>query len=276
MEQGISYPDFEQEKLRQIKSLMAEWKSSLSEEEQKLFVPDGFYPHYFSKNPRILFVAKESTGMLGLVYTDTLFDCYRNEKRIGEKNINQYRFHARMMYMAYGILNKESTFEEFQATPFASKIGDTFGTEDGVSFAFMNISKSSNENGTYANEKLIETSYAHGKKFIKREIELLEPDVIISANVTDKITDIFGEPNVLERIGGNSEVCDVCAQTIKVNSKDTLLLDCWHFSGIKGKKDFEHFYHLVCEFTKTISTNKNRYGRKIRHPKTTDANSVDG
>ena len=101
MEQGISYPDFEQEKLGQIKSLMAEWKSSLSEEEQKLFVPDGFYPHYFSKNPRILFVAKESTGMLGLTYTDTLFECYRNEKRIGEKKINQYRFHARMMYMAY-------------------------------------------------------------------------------------------------------------------------------------------------------------------------------
>lgn len=250
MEQGISYPDFEQEKLGEIKSLMTEWKSSLSEEEQKLFVPDGFYPHYFSKNPRILFVAKESTGMLGLAYTDTLFECYRNEKRIGEKNINQYRFHARMMYMAYGILNKESTFEEFQSTPPASKIGDTFGTEDGVSFAFMNISKSSNENGTYANEKLIETSYAHGKKFIKREIELLEPDVIISANVTDKITNIFGESNVLARIGGNDEECDVCAQTIKVNGKDTLLLDCWHFSSVKGKKDFEHFYHLVCEFTK--------------------------
>mgnify|MGYP007004251803 FL=1 len=250
MNQEISYSDFEQGKLRQIKTLMDEWKSSLSEEEQILFVPDGFYPHYFSKNPRILFVAKESTGMLGLVYTDTLFECYRNEKHIGEKNINQYRFHARMMYMAYGILNKESTFEEFQSTPPASKIGDTFGTEDGVSFAFMNISKSSNENGTYANEKLIGTSYAHGKKFIKREIELLEPDVIISANVTDKITDIFGEPSVLERIGGNGEVCDVCAQTIKVNGKDTLLLDCWHFSSVKGKKDFEHFYHPVCEFTK--------------------------
>jgi len=250
MNQEISYSDFEQGKLRQIKTLMDEWKSSLSEEEQILFVPDGFYPHYFSKNPRILFVAKESTGMLGLVYTDTLFECYRNEKHIGEKNINQYRFHARMMYMAYGILNKESTFEEFQSTPPASKIGDTFGTEDGVSFAFMNISKSSNENGTYANEKLIGTSYAHGKKFIKREIELLEPDVIISANVTDKITDIFGEPSVLERIGGNDDVCDVCAQTIKVNGKDTLLLDCWHFSSVKGKKDFEHFYHPVCEFTK--------------------------
>ncbi len=250
MKREISYPDFEQGKLKQINALMKEWKSSLPEKEQELFVSDGFYPYYFSKKPRILFVAKESTGMLGLAYTDTLFDCYRNEKRIGEKNINQYRFHARMMYMAYGILNKESTFEEFQATPFASKIGDTFGTKDGVSFAFMNISKSSNENGTYANEKLIETSYTHGKKFIKREIELLEPDIIISANVTDKITNIFGEPSVLKRIGGNSKVCDVCAQTIKVNAKDTLLLDCWHFSSVKGKKDFEHFYHPVCEFTK--------------------------
>lgn len=250
MEQGISYPDYEQEKLGQIKSLMSEWKSSLSAEEQRLFVPDGFYPHYFSKNPRILFVAKESTGMLGLAYIDTLFECYRNEKRIGEKNINQYRFHARMMYMAYGILNKESTFEEFQATPPASKIGDTFGTEDGVSFAFMNISKSSNENGTYANEKLIAASYAHGKEFIKREIELFEPDVIISANVTKYITNLFGEPNKLEEIGGNGEVCDVCAQTIRVNGNDTLLLDCWHFSSIKDKKDFEHFYHPVCEFTK--------------------------
>ena len=250
MNQEISYPDFEQGKQEQIKFLMGEWKSSLPKEEQRLFVPDGFYPHYFSKNPRILFVAKESTGMLGLAYTDTLFECYRNEKRIGEKNINQYRFHARMMYMAYGILNRESTFEEFQATPPASKIGDTFGTEDGVSFAFMNISKSSNENGTYADEKLIEASYEHGKNFIKREIELLEPDVIISANVTKYITNLFGKPNKLKEIGGNSEVCDVCAQTIKVNGKDTLLLDCWHFSSVKGKKDFEHFYHPVCEFTK--------------------------
>lgn len=251
MEQKISYPDFEQGKLGQINALMDEWKSALPEEEQKLFVPDGFYPYYFSKKPRILFVAKESTGMLGFAYTDTLFDCYRNEKRIGEKNINQYRFHARMMYMAYGILNKESTFEEFQSTPPASKIGDTFGTEDGVSFAFMNISKSSNKNGTYADEKLIANSYARGKEFIKREIELLEPDVIISANVTDKITNIFGEPNVLARIGGgDGEECDVCAQTIKVNGNDTLLLDCWHFSSVNGKKDFEQFYHPVCEFTK--------------------------
>ena len=230
---------------------MDEWKSSLPEDEQKLFVPDGFYPYYFSKQPRILFVAKESTGMLGLAYTDTLFECYRNEKYIGKKNINQYRFHARMMYMAYGILNKESTFGEFQTTPPASQIGDTFGTKNGVSFAFMNISKSSNQNGTYADEKLIETSYEHGKKFIKREIELLEPDIIISANITKYITGIFGEPKVLARIGGdNDEKCDVCAQTIKVNANDTLLLDCWHFSSIRDKKDFENFYHPVCEFIK--------------------------
>lgn len=251
MENEISYPNFEHERREQIRTLMEEWKSSLPEDQQKLFVSDGFYPYYFSKNPRILFVAKESTGMLGFAYTDTLFKCYRDEKLIGEKNINQYRFHARMMYMAYGILNKESTFEEFQSTPPAVKIGDTFGTEDGVSFAFMNISKSSNETGTYADEKLIANSYARGKEFIKREIELLEPDVIISANVTDKITNIFGEPNVLERIGGgNGEECDVAAQTIRVNGNDTLLLDCWHFSNINGKKDFEHFYHPVCEFTK--------------------------
>ena len=259
MELKISYPNFEQGKLRQINALMDEWKSALTEEEQKLFVPDGFYPYYFSKKPRILFVAKESTGMRGLAYIDTLFDCYRNEKYIGEKNINQYRFHARMMYMAYGILNGDSTNEDFQNTPFASEIGNNFATERGISFAFINISKSSNQNGTYADKRLIADSYNYGKEFIKREIEILEPDVIISANITDKISDIFGKPNVLERVGGgNGEECDVCAQTIKVNSKDILLLDCWHFSYIggknNGKKDFEHFYHPVCSLTKKYLT----------------------
>lgn len=243
------YPESEFEKLSRINSLMQEWKSSLSKEEQELFVPDGFYPFYFSKKPRILFMAKEATGMQGLSYIDTLFECYKDYKLIGEKHINQYRFHARMMYMAYGILNNESTLEDFQATPPAAKIGDTFGTKDGVSFAFMNISKSSNEDGTYANKKLIETSWNHGKDFIKREIEILDPDVIISANVADKIIGILGEPKVLKRIGGGEE-CDVCAQTIKANGKDILLLDCWHFSNIKHKKDFENFYNPVCEFLK--------------------------
>ena len=252
------YPESEHQKLTQIRSLMEQWKASLPTEEQELFVPDGFFPYYFSKKPRILFIAKEALKISGLDYLETLGECYKTEKNVGNKHINQHRFHARILYMAYGILNGESSLAEFQAKPRADKIGDTFGTKDGVSFAFMNISKSSNDSGkTQANKPLMDASFKNGKDFIKREIEILEPDIIISGNVAwEYLVPIFGKPNILARIGGDGgDNCDVCAQTIKVNGKETLLLDCWHFTyiggnGRGGKSDFENFYKPVCEFTK--------------------------
>lgn len=59
----FDYPESEGIKLKQIQSLVEGWKAFLLDDEQVLFVSDGFYPHYFSKKPRNLFIGKGALGM---------------------------------------------------------------------------------------------------------------------------------------------------------------------------------------------------------------------
>lgn len=249
MRREIFYPEFEQEKKTQIDSLMFEWKESLPDKEKQIFVEDGFYPYYFSKKPKILFIAKEALEMSKENYINTLFDCYVNEKTVGNKTLNQYSFHKRLLYLAYGILNKKSSLEDFNAMPNASEIGDSFGSESGVSFAFMNISKSSNDKSVQADLDLIDESVAHGTSFIKKEIEILEPDVIITGNIGGLLFKILDKINVIEKLGGTPNECDVCVHEAIIGNKSVPLLDCWHFSNFT-KSDFENFYSPICNYLK--------------------------
>ncbi len=83
----FDYPESEGIKLKQIQSLVEGWKAFLLDDEQVLFVSDGFYPHYFSKKPRNLFIGKGALGMAVENYIKTLFDSYVNgEKFQGDWN----------------------------------------------------------------------------------------------------------------------------------------------------------------------------------------------
>ena len=51
-----------------------------------------------------------------------------------------------MLYLAYGIMNN---FPSWNNVPKASEIAKNFATTSGISFAFMNISKTSNKSESY-------------------------------------------------------------------------------------------------------------------------------
>ena len=84
---------YENDKQRRINALMLEWKNSLPKDSRQLFVSDGFYPFYFAKKPKLLFVGKETLEMAGCDYIRELSECYVKSKKIGDIPINSHAFH---------------------------------------------------------------------------------------------------------------------------------------------------------------------------------------
>jgi hypothetical protein len=190
---------------------------------KECFVRDGFYPGYLNQKCKVLFVARESLSVEG-DYIKEVFDAYKS-KRIGGKNINQYQFHALMMYIAYALNN--NCFD-WNSIPWAEKLCETFGTPDGLSFAFMNLSKFSNwsESNWQSNWNLINSSLkvSGNDSFIKQEIELLDPDVIITMNLDGNLSYLGEMRKVLN-------TTDINKYAYKVNGKEIPLYDMWHFSA---------------------------------------------
>ncbi|HCE42856.1 MAG TPA: hypothetical protein DET40_04860 [Lentisphaeria bacterium] len=248
----IDYPEFERAKLIELDKLFQEWDSRTKEIElpegytAESMVFDGFYPYYTKQKEKILFIGRESREISGCNYIQVLFNAYKN-KRIGNQHINVSLFHRRMFYIAYGINNG---FPKWQDIPYADRMTDTFGTEKGISFSFMNISKFSNDSDSWqSNWDLIEASYKLGmRSLIEREIEILEPDIIISMNIGDKIHS-FGEVNEFKRTDQvNSYILN------NVTKKNVLLLDTFHFAAW-AKDDIDDFYTPIIEAIKAHKKN---------------------
>lgn len=213
-------------------------------EQIEWMVFDGFYPHYFSKKPRILFIGREAREIAGENYLDKLYPAYRTTKQIGDvdgQHLNASKFHSRMLYMAYGLMNR---LPEWKNIPDADKIGDSFATAEGVSFAFMNLSKFSNESEFWpSNWKMIQDSVrlaTHGRNFIAEEIALLEPDIVITMNLKGYFPVLGESVTHLASYSG----C-VSASTLSSCGHKSLLLDSFHFSA--RKRGLEHFYQPICE-----------------------------
>lgn len=242
------FPDEEEEDRQELLRLFGDWRGQMQEvlpaEEKCLvdgFVSDGFYPHYFSQPIRILFVGRECLNLWGLDYLEILLGAYRESKKIGKQHLNQHRFCSRQLYVAFGLLNG---FPEWKTIPMASEIGDTFATSSGISFAFMNVSKFSNEQDETGEWKaqipLIESSVAasEGKRnFIEEEISLLKPNVVITMNL-GRFLDPLGDR---KKISGDGNV-ERFAMTSAGHS--TLLLDAWHFSS--SKDSVKQIYVPIC------------------------------
>lgn len=241
--QTIKYPDSEKAKLNELSDLFERWYQTFRNKEFPKDNTaadlgfDGFYPYYFSQKKRILFIGRESLGLMGRNYISVLYNAYKNRKCIGDTPINKSYFHKRLFYIAYAILN---SFPGWNTIPFADKLADTFATAEGISFAFMNISKFSNESDNWnADWELINSSYeesiSNGNNLIKDEMNILEPEIIITMNLGHRISS-FGELQELEK----NQRINVYELTLN-NRKKILLLDTFHFSS-KWKRDERDFY----------------------------------
>jgi hypothetical protein len=250
----IEYPESEKPSLDLLENLFRDWHQHFASNNSGLekhvadgMVFDGFYPYYFSQKQRILFVGREALDIAGLNYLDTLYKCYRIEKMVGEQPLNQNKFHARMMYIAYGIMNG---YPAWPAIPSATKIGDTFGTEGGLSFAFMNISKLSNESGGWsADWSLIDRAYrlsTEGRNFIQEELAILRPHIVITMNLGDKT----GSLGRLTKIHASE---NATSSWLDTGDHRALLVDAWHFSA-PGKNDIAHYYEPICDALRRSGT----------------------
>lgn len=242
--ENISYPDSERPKLRLLDKLFREWHEhfATSESGKEIatdMVFDGFYPYYFNQKKRILFIGREALDITGNNYIDLLYQHYRGDKLIGKQPINKDKFHSRMFYFAYGITNG---MLEWNNISYASEICDIFGMEGGLSFAFMNISKISNQGEHWsANWNLINTAFTlstRDRNFIQEEIAILEPQIIVTMCLGEKIRSFGQVEPIYDSAQANS-------YWLTIQGHRSLLIDTWHFSA--RKKALTDYYIPICD-----------------------------
>lgn len=245
--QTTPYPEHENAKLASLENLFHEWHQHVAENstapgenEADEMVSDGFYPHYFSQKKRILFIGREARGLAGHSYIDKLYQSYHDDKHVGNQHINRSKFHSRMIRITHGIMND---LPEWEGIPHASTIGDTFGAVNGLSFAFMNISKFSNEgeswNSDWAAINTFHGVSTHKRNFNREQVAILEPHIIITMNLGEKIN-VLGELTPLHA----SEHAK--SFLLDINGQRSLLIDTWHFSAPRKSAD-AHYYIPICD-----------------------------
>lgn len=256
------YPCYERTLKCEIDKLIEEWRQSCENQscENKLpFVSDGFYPYYTSQDVKILFVGKESYGLDGCDYIEVLYKAIKS-KKIGKRGISQHKFHTLMLYVVYGL---QHGFIDYESIPHAEQICECFAEQNGISYAFMNLSKLSNESGeTKAKNELIDyfLDLSSSKSdFFAREIELLNPDLIIGMNLNEggkrDRYKYLGELKNPRWYGDNNQVC--AQKLITKNHKEYDFLDCYHFSAPRKKWKEDYYDPIVLAVKDILSTPQN-------------------
>lgn len=243
----LPYPADELTHLEKLNKLFEDWHACFAASAAQLdkhlpdeMVCDGFYPHYFKQKRRILYIGRESRQISGLNYLEVLYPAYRTGKKIGGRSLNADKVHSRMLRITHGLLNGTP---DWSSIPPASDIGDTFGTEAGISFAFMNLSKLSNEAAEWQSDwPAIEAAHrlsSESRRFSEAEIAILQPDIVITMNLDEKLESL----GTLERIESQESLT---AWWLDSASHRSLLIDTFHFSAW-NKDDVRDFYGPICE-----------------------------
>lgn len=204
-------------------------------------VLDGFYPNYTKQPVKILFIGRESYGLAGCDYIEVFIDHYLNGRTGPEgqqKNINRDKFHKMLIQVAYGIIHEK----KWNDVPSAFEICENRRIFDSVSFAFINLSKLSNENTATGHREtdwnLVNTSLdmtINKENLILQEITTLDPDLIVCMNFErDRLCKVFGD---------NLKIFDNewFRYHLNINGKEILLLDQSHFSATRGVNEQEIF-----------------------------------
>ncbi|MDR1388479.1 MAG: hypothetical protein LBJ31_00685 [Treponema sp.] len=208
------------------------------------FCSDGFFPYYTRQKTKILFIGREAVGLSGLDYIDVLYTAYK-QNNVGGKTVNAHATAARQFYLAYGILHGGEI--PCGEVPRASELAKTFGTAEGISFAFMELSKYSNDADDAGRRRdaglmtrFLQDSHLEKRNFVQEELALLEPDIILTMNLWDAGI----EQSLVESALG--KVCfiespepAISVNLLPINGRDVPLIDLWHFSSRKNtEKDF--------------------------------------
>jgi len=246
------FKGIEVEKRKKINSLMRDWKKAIPDVKVKIgnkyyhakdcFASDGFYPGYYSKKPKVLFIGREARW--AKVEKDNIAQFLLDF--INRDDHNQGSFTRRLFYIVEGIKSKGTlNFKEVHKKTANGIAKELRKTKD-YGYAIMNISKYSNgaKDGGKANYKLINSFLEHSnlekRNFFREELAILDPDVIITLNlwngkIKSKYLDLcFGK---MDFVGSIPDIAD--EDEIRISNKKRKLININHLTSHKSdKKDF--------------------------------------
>ncbi|MDR1316123.1 MAG: hypothetical protein LBK13_04540 [Spirochaetales bacterium] len=249
------FPADEKKKRKDINLLMKEWKKEVSKSKRlfrgdgklysghEYFVADGFFPNYYKQTPRILFIGREARYISGSDLIDIVLNLFKENK------VQSVTFWRRILYMLYGIKHKGK--KRFKNIPDANTIAAQMVESNNYGLAIMNISKYSNDcdDGAAADTELIngflQDSHLNKRNYFKEELTLLEPDIIITANLWARkinyeyLDNIFGEKELINKYSNKANLF-----SINFNNKKIKIIDTYHFSG-PGIKDEDYYLPVM-------------------------------
>ncbi len=241
-----------------IDELMKDWATYIHQKQWErngkvaIFVEDGPFPYYWNQRTKILFIGRELYGKRNEGDPPTI--SYWNERECMEK---LGIFQSRLLYLAYGILHGECSEDTWKKMDTATKLNSIFATSnnEGFSYAFMNASKILNEDSTYVKKDGPFWKFTEDKvnrAFFVREIELLDPDIIISGNLNDlKFWEFEEFKAKLEQYNDwNYHKDDCFVWKYEMSNKKILLLDGHHFSATGDT--YKKFYDPICKIAKAF------------------------
>lgn len=157
--------------------------------------------------------------------------------------MNCLAFHRRIFKVTYGLITYGLINEIpiFKSVPKASILAKDFATEQGISFAFMELSKFSNpsdedsSSNWYNINQSIKSSTKNGHNYIRDEVELLSPDIIIGSGVYD-LHEII-QCHDVEKLSNDAFLLNGIAR------KKILYFTTYHFSG-RNLRDCWYYDHI--------------------------------
>lgn len=213
-----------------------------------LFTRDGAFPGYSSAYPKVLFIGRESR------YAETgdriTSDIAWFKKLKPDEGMGNYW--NRIFTIIYLIRARQKYSSG--KTPSPRAILDQMLKSGDFGFAIMNISKYVNpeedKSGT-SNFNLINQFLADSeleiRNFVREEIDMLSPDIIITANlwgckIKKKYLDLIFPPQDLSApVFDRTE--NACLQNFRLNGRTIKRIDTYHFSA--AGNDQKLFYDPI-------------------------------
>lgn len=240
----------EQKKRQDLLKLFDAWRAVIKKNNPALaplFTADGFFPGYFSTSPKVLFIGRESRFAPDGDRITSDLAWFSGLPSASES------YWRRILRLLYGIQTRGRY--PYSDVPTEDIILKQMVQSNNYGFAIMNISKYINEaddSGT-SNFNLINQFLADSelnkRNFIREEISLLEPDIIVTANLWGCKIDKTYLNMVFPPKDMSAPVCDsknkVCLQNLQLNGRTIKRLDTYHFSS-RGN-DQELFYDPILE-----------------------------
>jgi hypothetical protein len=191
-------------------------------------ITDGIFPYYSMQKIKVLFVGRDQCEVFPTDKSKTshsyTYEMYKN------LTSGKYKLIYKNLYkIAYAFNNN---FPEWSQIP--EYTSDNLFVDKGVSYAFINCSKFTNESDKGPNvdiELLVDFTEKYSRMdLFKRQIQIINPDIIITMNLSDLSDggfkmDYLGE---CEHIGFSEQFVSIYKYFL--NDRLIPLFDTYHFS----------------------------------------------